>query len=192
MPCGTLCKQCARPFTYGAFTRSGGPFQNLRLNLTHQTLRAAPLSLATTRGIVSFPQATKMFQFAWFPRDALFYLRTRTGACPPVDFSIRTSPAQTAAHTYPELFVVYHVLLRHLTPRHSPCALVASPNFRCGEVRSLALQLLSLYFLAMHLLKSCRANVVHPCRLHSSPPPEFSPGEAIHVRTYPHLAAFCG
>jgi hypothetical protein len=122
-----------------------------------------------------------MFQFAWFPRDALFYLRTRTWACPHVDFSIRTSPAQTAAHTYPELFVVYHVLLRHLTPRHSPCALVASPNFRCGEVRSLALQLLSLYFLAMHLLKSCRANVVHPCRLHSSPPPEFSPGEAIHA-----------
>jgi hypothetical protein len=28
---------------------------------------AAPLSLATTQGIISFPQGTKMFQFPWFP-----------------------------------------------------------------------------------------------------------------------------
>jgi hypothetical protein len=31
----------------------------------------------------------------------------------------------TAAHASPELFAVYRVLLRHLTPRHPPCALVA-------------------------------------------------------------------
>ena len=28
------------------------------------------------------------------------------------------------AHTSPELFAVYHVLHRHLTPRHPPCALI--------------------------------------------------------------------
>ena len=191
MPCGTLCKQCARPFTYGAFTRSGGPFQNLRLNLTHQTLRAAPLSLATTRGIVSFPQGTKMFQFPWFPRDALFYLRTRTWACPHVDFSIRTSPAQTAAHTYPGLFVVYHVLHRHLTPRHSPCALVASPNFRCGEVRSLALQLLSLYFSRYALVKELSGQLATPMQAVTVFPTGVLPRRS-HPRTLlKYLAAFC-
>ena len=71
MPCGTLCKQLASPFAYGAFTLFSGPFQNLRLKSTSQTLRAAPLSLATTRGMFSFPQATKMFQFACLPRSGL-------------------------------------------------------------------------------------------------------------------------
>jgi hypothetical protein len=30
----------------------------------------------------------------------------------------------TAAHASSELFAVYHVLLRHLTPRHPPYALI--------------------------------------------------------------------
>jgi hypothetical protein len=32
---------------------------------------AVPLSLATTQGIISFPQGTKMFQFPWFPPCSL-------------------------------------------------------------------------------------------------------------------------
>src|SRR5260370_8547564 len=53
-----------------------------------------------------------------------------TWACPHVGFPIRTSPAQTAAHTSPELFAVYRVLRRHLTPQAftvRPCSFSATP-----------------------------------------------------------------
>ena len=46
------------------------------------------------------------------------------GVSSPRGFPIRTSPIVAAAHASSELFAVYHVLLRHLTPRHSPCALI--------------------------------------------------------------------
>ena len=67
------------PFAYGTLTPSGRPFQTLRLGfgslpgwrLLPPTLPprvwAAPLSLATTCRIVSFPRANEMFQFARFP-----------------------------------------------------------------------------------------------------------------------------
>ena len=71
MPRGTLCKQTQFLVVYRAFTVYGGPFQNLRLKTCALILRAAPLSLATTRGIVSVPQVTKMFQFTWFPSNWL-------------------------------------------------------------------------------------------------------------------------
>ena len=45
------------------------------------------------------------------------YSSADTWACPHVGFPIRTSPAQTAAHTSPELFAVYRVLRRHWTPQ---------------------------------------------------------------------------
>jgi hypothetical protein len=38
-------------------------------------------------------------------------------------FPIRTSPVGAPAHGSPGLFAVYHVLHRHLTPRHPPYAL---------------------------------------------------------------------
>ena len=114
----TRCQSGCAVFVYGAFTPSGRSFQNVRLTAPSPLLwRAAPLSLATTRGILSVPQGTKMFQFPWFPSQALFYSRLDTWACPHVGFPIRTSPAQTAAHTSPELFAVYRVLRRHLTPQ---------------------------------------------------------------------------
>ena len=46
-----------------------------------------------------------------------------TWACPHVGFPIRTSLARAGAHPSPELFAVYHVLHRHLAPRHPPYAL---------------------------------------------------------------------
>ena len=46
-----------------------------------------------------------------------------TRAFPRVGFPIRKPPAQSVAHTLPGLFAVYRVLLRLLTPRHSPYAL---------------------------------------------------------------------
>ena len=49
---------------------------------------ALPLSLATTRGIVSFPRATEMFQFTRFPSPC-----GDNRASPLLGFPIRTSPA---------------------------------------------------------------------------------------------------
>lgn len=52
--------------------------------------------------------------------------------CRAPGFPIRTSQVQPAAHASPALFVVYHVLLRHCSPSHSPMCprsfLLASPS----------------------------------------------------------------
>ena len=48
---------------------------------------ALPVSLATTKGMISFPPATEMFQFAGLPPPGLFY-STRGE----LDFSSRVSP----------------------------------------------------------------------------------------------------
>ena len=61
-------------------------------------------------------------------------------ASPGTGFPIRTSPAVTAAHASPELFAVYHVLHRHLTPRHPPYALTCF--YTCDTEKSI----LSRYF----------------------------------------------
>ena len=68
-------------FAYGAVTLYGSPFQMILLpdrfvTLMCQALQphahiaavwATPISLATTLGIISFPEVTKMFQFTSFP-----------------------------------------------------------------------------------------------------------------------------
>ena len=70
-------------FAYGALTLCGGPFQALRLSIPNSalpvlqprpprgTVWASPRSLAATRGIISFPRGTEMFQFPRFPRSGL-------------------------------------------------------------------------------------------------------------------------
>jgi hypothetical protein len=80
---------------------------------------APPLSLATTRGILSFPRVNEMFQFTRFPPCC-----QGLPACPGRGFPIRISLTLAPAHGSSELFAVYHVLHRHLTPRHPPCALL--------------------------------------------------------------------
>ena len=54
----------------------------------------------------------------------------------------------TLTHSSPELFAVYHVLLRHLTPRHPPCALI---HFCTCDTEKL---ILSRYYACIRLL-SC-------------------------------------
>jgi hypothetical protein len=85
-------------FAYGAVTLSGPPFQVVRLTTGFVTppgpgraqmidsynprsetaaayladlVWAVPVSLATTKGIISFPPATEMFQFAGLPPPGL-------------------------------------------------------------------------------------------------------------------------
>ena len=72
---------------------------------------------------LSFPRATKMFQFARLPPLALFDSGKGTRALPRVGFPIRTPRDQRMVSSSPGLFAAAHVLLRLLAPRHPPCAL---------------------------------------------------------------------
>ena len=63
-------------------------------------------------------------------------------------FPIRIFPAIAPAHGSPELFAVYHVLPRHLTPRHPPYALI---HFCTCDTEKL---ILSRYYACIRLL-SC-------------------------------------
>ena len=113
---------------YGALTRFGRLSQTVRLPNTFNSVSpttpprrvvwASPLSLATTRGILSFPRVTEMFQFTRFPP-------LRVTSLTWLGFPIRRSPVLTFTHNLPELIAVYRVLHRHLTPRHPPCALTS-------------------------------------------------------------------
>ena len=139
-------------FVYGAFTLCGASFHPLRLALDFVTSRSAGrrirvgpttptrqrLPPITSSGFglfpfrspllresrfLSFPRATKMFQFARLPPRALFDSGTGTRALPRVGFPIRTSRDQRMVSSYPGLFAAAHVLLRLLAPRHPPSAL---------------------------------------------------------------------
>ncbi len=88
-PAVLRCLVNASSHVYGAVTRSGRlshavPLQPPRLPRDPTTpprkvVWAPPLSLATTRGILSFPRAIEMFQFTRFPRLAAYRVMTRGG-----------------------------------------------------------------------------------------------------------------
>lgn len=120
-------------FVYGAVTLYGLPFQKgstTRIShsaepynpTTEVVVWAFPFSLATTQGIVSFPRVNEMFQFTLFPSTA-YFIQLLIHSSRRVGFPIRTSSDIMLVHNSPRLFAVYHVLLRHLTPRHPSCAL---------------------------------------------------------------------
>ena len=74
-----------------------------------------------------------MFQFPEFPSTAyVFSWRYRWFA--PMGFPIRKSPVITLIDSLPRLIAAYHVLHRHLTPRHPPCALSNFIHMWCGEI----------------------------------------------------------
>ncbi len=144
------------PFAYGAFTLYGGPFQGpsaraelcnspgpprlappvsrnpgraiARGPLPSRPVWAPPRSLATTRGMVSFPRGTKMFQFPRFPLPAgrgVSRLSTGTG------YPIGASPA-TLARQLTEAFrslATPFIGLRRLGIHHVP--LNAWPPHHC-------------------------------------------------------------
>ena len=60
---------------------------------------AIPVSLATTQGMISFPPATEMFQFAGLPLPGLFDSTGSDWALPQPGFPIRTSPDQSLLAT---------------------------------------------------------------------------------------------
>src|SRR5215212_3338878 len=83
---------------------------------------AVPVSLATTQGMLSFPPATEMFQFAGLPLPGLFG-STRRDWTSPAGFPHSDISGSKSARDSPELFAACHVLHRLLAPRHPPRAL---------------------------------------------------------------------
>ena len=66
-PCPALLRDPGSGFPYGAVTRSGPPFQALRVPKTTATgLVRVRSPLLTESRLMSFPPASEMFQFAGF------------------------------------------------------------------------------------------------------------------------------
>ena len=84
---------------------------------------ALPVSLATTKGIFSFPPATEMFQFAGLPLPGLFDSTGSELGMTPAGFPHSDISGSKSARDSPELFAACHVLHRLLAPRHPPRAL---------------------------------------------------------------------
>ncbi len=117
-------------FVYGAVTLFGLPFQysstSRPFSDSHVEGPTTPRRKPPRFGLfpvrspllresrfLSFPPATKMFQFAGFAATRLWIQRGL----------IRESPDQRSFDSFPGLFAVFHALHRLLMPRHPPCAL---------------------------------------------------------------------
>ena len=73
---------------------SYNPYSETAATYHAELVCALPFSLATTRGMFSFPPATEMFQFAGLPPPGLFDSTRGHRALPRRGFPIRTSPDQ--------------------------------------------------------------------------------------------------
>src|SRR5947209_325673 len=138
--CPALLEDIGPGFLYGAVTRSGPPFQTVRVPKTHATglVRVRSPLLAESR-LMSFPPATEMFQFAGFASrtygfSAGYRLR---GGLPHSEI-----PGSTIARISPGLFAACHVLHRLSVPRHPPDALTlrlsATPSGKKHAVQRIA------------------------------------------------------
>jgi hypothetical protein len=143
VPCGTREQsRVFQSFAYGAVTRYGRPFQNVRLVLRnlvgylrfpttvsqHRCNNALMLTLHRFRlfpvrspllgesRLISFPSATEMFQFTEFP--TLAGQQVIPARLPYSEISVSRPVSDST-----ELFAAVHVLLRLSMPRHSPRAL---------------------------------------------------------------------
>src|SRR5687768_10046784 len=78
----------------GTAVNSYNPSSETAATYYAELVWAIPVSLATTQGIISFPPATEMFQFADLPHPDLFYSAWSDWALPQPGFPIRTPPDQ--------------------------------------------------------------------------------------------------
>ena len=120
--CPALLDSLCMAFVYGAFTLCGHPSQDVLL--AHAQLNwANPGSLAATAGISVDFFSSGYLDVSVLPvrfRSLCIQLRmTLRSGCP-----IRRSPDITLVISSPRLFADFHVLLRLLSPRHPPCALI--------------------------------------------------------------------
>ena len=123
-------------FDYGALTLSGRPFQTVPLSLPSLTRVLQPRCAVHT-GLGSSAFARHYSRNILFSSSYLDVSVRSVPFCtlcvqiqilryrPSVGFPIRIFPDITLVHSSPGLFAVYHVLLRHSTPRHPPHALIS-------------------------------------------------------------------
>jgi hypothetical protein len=83
-----------------------------------------------------------MFQFPWYASMLPMYSVTGDWTLLQPGFPIRTSPDQSVLTAPRGSFVVRHVLLRLLVPRHPPCALT---SLTIASVDSWTLPLIRLF-----------------------------------------------
>ena len=139
---------------------------------------AFPRSLATTKGMISLPPGTKMFQFPGFPPPGLWVQPGVPWVCHG-GFPHSEIPGSKAAHASPRLIAVCRVLHRLLAPRHPPQALSSLPVMRRTRSSSLdalyatTKRFLLFYLRPIHLLRyrHCRrcppvAEVYHAGKPH--------------------------
>ena len=130
------CSVCSL-FRYGALTLSGRPSHAVLLNSHNPKCSPQPQRyfypwfglfrfrspLLSESRLISLPPPTEMFQFSGFP--PLPYLIQATvhdhESC---GFPHSDIPGSRLVCSSPRLIAAYHVLLRLLVPRHSPCALL--------------------------------------------------------------------
>jgi hypothetical protein len=139
----------ARPFAYGALTRSGRGSHHVRLRQrlavggpspaldwlpTPRPQRRRPLTrprfglfpvrspLLRESRLISTPRGTKMFQFPRFPPRS-YGFRAGYRGMTPCTLPHSGIPGSTPADGSPRLFAANHALHRLLAPRHPPCAL---------------------------------------------------------------------
>jgi hypothetical protein len=131
VPCGTQALHLtARSHRYRALTVSGRPSQTVPLpsalrfrEAYNPGRRVCRFGLLRFRSPLLAESSLFLEVLRCFSSPGSLLLRD-DGACPPPGFPIRTSPTLAPAHGSSELFAVYHVLHRHLTPRHPPYALI--------------------------------------------------------------------
>lgn len=123
------------PFPLAPYVRDSHP---LRLNFpVHSTSRSLPFRSPTTPDTVMSGLGCSAFARHYSPNllfssgyldvslpQVPFPIARDDGVLSPTGFPIRTSTTLALVHSSSRLFAVYHVLLRHLKPRHSPCALI--------------------------------------------------------------------
>ena len=125
---GVSVSRCTRlqlsPFAYGAVTLSRHPFQNVRLGLVRCGLLRFRSPLLAEWSL--FLEVLRCFSsLSSLARGYVF--TTPCAGMPLHGFPHSETSDSPAAHASSELFAVYRVLHRHLTPSHSPYALVALP-----------------------------------------------------------------
>ena len=108
-----------------------------------------------------------MFQFSGSPHLYLFIQYRLTGYCP-AGFPHSDICGSMLICSSPQLFAAYHVLLRLLMPRHSPCALLRL-TFLGASFASLALSEDKASYASLRLLFPKNALLGAPWDLRLSP-----------------------
>ena len=129
------------PFAYGAFTLSGRLSQNLSARINESIMRSEPrnaripvwplsISLAATLEIeFSFSSSGYLdVSVHRVPFHTLWIGVWMTGVLP-AGFPHSDICGSMDICSSPQLFAAYHVFLRLLVPRHSPCALYSLTCF---------------------------------------------------------------